>query len=205
MEVLTLTIHLRTHTRRCHLRPPARPHSGSTGLDPARPTGPACWSCSPRGLRLPDPRDLRGIRHPAGVLLAVGIDPATSVGSSAVPPAAVASGSTRISDSDLTQSTTWDLSGSPYVITGRLRVMSGVVLRVMPGTVVKFMPLPGQSYNTSQLLVYGGQLVANGTAANPVVFTSGYDDTYGGDSNGDDSALIRKLVVGLGGSGVAEP
>ena len=43
------------------------------GLDRARPTGPACWSCSPRGLRLPDPRDLRGIRHPAGMLLAVGI------------------------------------------------------------------------------------------------------------------------------------
>ncbi len=35
-------------------------------------------------------------------------------------------------DSDVTSNTTWDISGSPYVITGNIYVESGVTLTINP-------------------------------------------------------------------------
>lgn len=108
-------------------------------------------------------------------------------------PAAAAAGPTRIGSLDITQDTTWGPDGSPYVITGQVRVKPGGTLTVLPGTVVKFMPgYPSGSTNGSELLVYGGQLVADGTPSAPVVFTSGLDGSVGGDSNGDGEASSPK-------------
>jgi len=58
-----------------------------------------------------------------------------------------------------------------------LSVMAGATLTVEPGVVVKF-------YNDAGLYVLG-KIIAKGTAAEPVVFTSFYDDQYCGDTNGD--------------------
>ena len=108
-------------------------------------------------------------------------------------PAAAAAGPTGIGSLDITQDTTWGPEGSPYVITGEVRVKPGGTLTILPGTVVKFMPgYPSGSTNGSGLLVYGGQLVADGTPSAPVVFTSGLDDSVGGDSNGDGAASNPK-------------
>lgn len=76
--------------------------------------------------------------------------------------------------------TTWGPSGSPYLVTCDVTVSSGVTLTVLPGAVVKL--------SHSAAVAVSGMLDAQGTADNPVVFTSHKDDSYGGDTNGDGDA-----------------
>jgi autotransporter-associated beta strand protein len=78
----------------------------------------------------------------------------------------------------LGQSQTWPGS-SLHQVTGRIVVPSGVTLTIRAGAVVKFFAGGGIEVQ------HGGQLIAAGTLANPVVFTSIHDDTVGGDSNSD--------------------
>jgi len=66
----------------------------------------------------------------------------------------------------------------PYVIDGGLTVATGVVLTLEPGIIVKF---------TSGSLTVNGGLVANGTSANRIIFTSIHDDSVGGDTNNNGS------------------
>ncbi|MDF1554946.1 MAG: right-handed parallel beta-helix repeat-containing protein [Deferrisomatales bacterium] len=88
--------------------------------------------------------------------------------------------------------TSWTLAGSPYVVTSDLTVGANVTLTVEPGVVVKFevdhrTDIWGQ-YAYTRRMVVSGTLLAVGTAAEPVVFTSERDDSYGGDTNGDADA-----------------
>jgi YD repeat-containing protein len=66
-----------------------------------------------------------------------------------------------------------------YRITSNLTVPSGVTLTIQPGAVLKFDP------NTALVVSPGGHLVAQGTVAQPIYFTSIKDDSIGGDTNGD--------------------
>ena len=61
-------------------------------------------------------------------------------------------------------------------------VPSGVTLTIAPGAIVTFRGLQGI------VVQEGGHLVALGTAAAPITFSSSRDDTVGGDSNGDGNA-----------------
>ncbi len=96
---------------------------------------------------------------------------------------------------DVTQSTTWAASNSPYVIQGIhggmignkwMEVVSGSTLTIGSGATVKFFMRPSSvsHYNDNRLNITGG-LVADG-----VTFTSFNDDSAGGDTNGDGNASI---------------
>ena len=84
----------------------------------------------------------------------------------------------------ITSNTTWTTAGHPYVVTGDLYVDSGVILTIEPGVVIKF------DYHSlyHRRLIVDGTLIAEGTPADSIVFTSIRDDEYGGDTNGDGSA-----------------
>ncbi len=72
----------------------------------------------------------------------------------------------------LAASATWS-SGSVYRVSGQLTIPSGVKLTINPGAIIK--------YNTSWpkggiTVTPGGTLIAKGSLASPIVFTSIKDD-----------------------------
>ncbi len=69
-----------------------------------------------------------------------------------------------------------------HVISSDVIIPNGVKLTVEPGTIIKFASKRGLTIQS------GGQLLAQGTVAQPVTFTSLKDDSAGGDSNGDGDA-----------------
>lgn len=99
---------------------------------------------------------------------------------------------------NITTNTTWTTTGSPYVINGNLKTATGTTLTINPGVVVKFAEQSG--------LRIEGKLLANGTAASRIYFTSIKDDV-GGDTNGDGSLTKpavqdwRTLVFAPGSTG----
>ncbi|MBQ9454446.1 MAG: carboxypeptidase regulatory-like domain-containing protein [Thermoguttaceae bacterium] len=72
------------------------------------------------------------------------------------------------------------LAGQVYRVTGDVTVASGATLTIQPGAIVKF------NSGKSLIVQSGGTLNAQGTVAQPIVFTSVKDDEYGGDTNEDD-------------------
>lgn len=79
---------------------------------------------------------------------------------------------------DISTDTTWSLSNSPYIIDGGILISPGVTLNIESGTVVKF------TYGSS--LGVFGSINISGDASDQVVFTSYYDDGYGGDTDYED-------------------
>lgn len=90
---------------------------------------------------------------------------------------------------DIIADTTWDLAGSPYIIKNDIHLAPAITLTIDPGVVVKLSP--------NNILWIGGKLLAEGISENKIVFTSIYDDSYGGDTGDGDLNNVLKLWGGL--------
>jgi hypothetical protein len=76
-------------------------------------------------------------------------------------------GSTVTSGVEITTNTTWT-NNNIYYLDGFVYVNSGVTLTIEPGTIIK-----GSLANKGALIIrQGGKLIADGTATQPIVFTS---------------------------------
>lgn len=76
-----------------------------------------------------------------------------------------------------TGTTTWT-ANNDYILDGFVFVNDGQVLTIEPGTVIK--GKAGQAENASALIVAtGGKIYAEGTAAQPIIFTAEDDDLNG--------------------------
>jgi hypothetical protein len=90
----------------------------------------------------------------------------------------ILSAQTQVTGS-LPGNTTWTVAGSPYwIYINSVTVEEGDTLTIEPGVVIK-------SVEGNGGLTVEGTLLANGTAVNPIIFTSEKDDSIGGDTNGD--------------------
>jgi len=78
--------------------------------------------------------------------------------------------------SSITEDTVWSVENSPYVLTKTLTIQNTATLTIDEGVIVKF--------KGTTIQVKGG-LVVNGSNENHVVFSSYWDDSAGGDTNGD--------------------
>ncbi|GAA0879272.1 hypothetical protein GCM10009119_22400 [Algoriphagus jejuensis] len=76
--------------------------------------------------------------------------------------------------SNISSNTTWE-TGKTYVLAGRIAVTSGVTLTIQPGVVVKGQVGSGANA-TALIIARGAKIMAEGTAAQPIIFTSVADE-----------------------------
>lgn len=86
---------------------------------------------------------------------------------------------------DITEQTVW-YADTLYLISNKtIKITSKLTIR--PGTVIK-LEEGGLNFTDN------GYPIAVGTEDEPIVFTSIYDDTYGGDTDGDEGVIAPKMM-----------
>jgi parallel beta-helix repeat protein len=112
----------------------------------------------------------------------------------------------------ITSDSTWTLAGSPYIVTSSVTVYpptAGVVtLRIEAGVEVRFNPATGLNIGSTAYDTLQGALIAEGTALQPIVFTSNDTIIEPGDWNGiyfrnstaDSTTVLDYCTVEYGGS-----
>jgi hypothetical protein len=87
--------------------------------------------------------------------------------------------------SNITSNTTWT-SGNTYLLTGNIVVTSGHTLTIQPGTVIR-----GDKNSKACLIIAAGaQINAQGTASQPIVFTSNEEPSGNGRAPADWGGVI---------------
>lgn len=76
--------------------------------------------------------------------------------------------------SNITSNTTWQ-SGRIYVLSGRVTVANGATLTIQPGVVVKGEVGTGANA-TALIIARGAKIIAEGTATQPIIFTTVADE-----------------------------
>jgi len=80
----------------------------------------------------------------------------------------------------ITTDTWWNISGSPYIVVGDIRIMSNAVLTIEPGVVVKVNGPYSIRVGSSTTIVYSA-LVAKGSSSDMITFTSNKPSPSPGD------------------------
>ena len=83
-----------------------------------------------------------------------------------------ASAATTVPAQTISTNTTWTKLASPYTVTGDVTVSAGVTLTLQPGVTVQFNQYAGLNVN--------GTIVADGTAVDPIVFTTSGTPSWDG-------------------------
>lgn len=81
----------------------------------------------------------------------------------------------------LTTNATWNQTGIVYIFTSNFTVGNAATLTIAPGLVLKLLSVCCET----RILTVEGTLQVNGTADQPIYFTSLRDDAIGGDTNND--------------------
>src|SRR5690606_10257365 len=80
--------------------------------------------------------------------------------------------------SNITSNTTWE-TGKVYILTSRIDVTNGATLTIQPGVIVKGEAGTGANA-TALLIARGSKIMAEGTASQPIIFTSVADEIQPG-------------------------
>ncbi len=80
---------------------------------------------------------------------------------------------------NITTNTTWE-TGKTYILGGRISVVSGVTLTIEPGVIIKGEAGTG-SNATALIIARGATIDAEGTAAQPIIFTTIADEIEPGE------------------------
>ncbi len=75
---------------------------------------------------------------------------------------------------NITTNTTWE-TGQVYILAARIAVVSGVTLTIEPGVIIKGEAGTGANA-TALIIARGGKIMAEGTADEPIIFTSVADN-----------------------------
>ena len=90
--------------------------------------------------------------------------------------------------SDINSTTTW--AGNKIYIIDKDNLYLNAELTIEAGAIIKIMT------GGNIILNRNGNIIANGTSAKPIVFTSIKDDNNGSDENGDGDKLFPLLATG---------
>jgi hypothetical protein len=95
---------------------------------------------------------------------------------------------------NITANATWE-TGKVYILTTRVAVVDGITLTIQPGAVVKGEAGTG-SNATALIIARGAKLMAEGTADQPIIFTSVADEIQPGEV---ESPNLEPSINGLWG------